>query len=243
MYEHDREEHTRFPQNRTYTVTLPKPELSRLGEMRDYLEGRNLDYHVARYNGWYPSTEAGDQLPRIVMPCSINKWGYYWQARAMISEQNWASASHSQYLSSGIKPKPLLRYQSPHAPREEALGRLYATTGPAGMANTMKWPLLVTEGPTDALAGCMLGVDVVFLMGLTPPTAAKVALAAIARSYTQLIFVADADSLDGMLKVMVYYAGLGFQTTVVSPPQDCKDLAEASEEARAAWFKGTACHP
>src|SRR3990167_5064168 len=76
---------------------LPVADASQLATMADYLVGRGLSYQLARENCWYPSTSAGDALPRVVVPAHGNLTTGFWQARAMAP----------------VEP----RWQSPHGPR------------------------------------------------------------------------------------------------------------------------------
>src|SRR3990167_8886082 len=73
-----------------------------VADMKRYLQGRRLDYGVATFNGWYPSNQAGDTLPRIVIPGTMGSEathvvtpggashhmtrsrGPFWQARTLV---------------------------------------------------------------------------------------------------------------------------------------------------------------
>ncbi|MCI0561510.1 MAG: toprim domain-containing protein, partial [Nitrososphaera sp.] len=112
-------------------------------KMKEYLASRELDFDLAKSNGWYPSHDAGDLFPRIVIP-AMNKAGRsYWQARDM----------------SG---KAMKRYQSPKVPRGDSIIQTWP-------ANKMHYrSFAIVEGPMDALAAAQTGLPGISLMGCNP---------------------------------------------------------------------------
>jgi len=196
------------PTDRPYCKRLPllDTKLSLSGEMRRYLEGRGLDYFLAAKNMWYPSTDAGDASPRIVMPGTSHIYGnVYWQARAM--DDN---------------PK---RYQSPYAPRGDAV--------------IVVWPRnkrisrsVVVEGPMDALAAAELGALGVALMGATPPDESLLLTATLVRG-TICIVVADCDAVEAATRFYTFLLDAKVDTRM-AVPAPYKDLAEMPSAERKA---------
>lgn len=177
---------------------LPPMAISRLDDMRAHLEQRGLSYPLARKNGWYPSEQAGDAHPRIVVPAtSGNPNNRFWQARLMVS----ANAP---------------RWQSPHAVRDDAITLVWPETRPA--------PSIITEGPMDALAAAMLGYCGLGLLGITPPDAALQLVATLASRPAYLIL--DLDALDESPRLVRRLIDVGVHTTALST-YPYKDLAEA----------------
>ena len=192
-----------------------------VADMKRYLLGRRLDYGVATFNGWYPSNQAGDTLPRIVIPGIMTVRGPFWQARTLV----------------GGEP----RYQSPGGERNGAVivVRPYAATDRA----------VVVEGPMDALVAAMgsevthvvtpgggshrmggqLGIAV---MGNNPgmATLETVARQCIHLGIRSILFVPDLDSPGAFAVALGVLAAGGFRCEMRIPPQ--KDLAACDDGQR-----------
>jgi len=123
MYEHEYKER-KEPRDIVHT---PMPDYApNLNPMMfAYLHDRELDYDLARQNGWYPTRTRG---PRVVIPCTNNAGFNYWQARAMDDNE--------------------LRYDSPAVPRKDSIVLLW----PPKKTFTVSKIVVITEGPMDALA-------------------------------------------------------------------------------------------
>lgn len=106
-------------------IVMPSPVAQYERAMYEYLDARELDYNLARSNGWYASITRG---PRIIIPC-INTAGFnYWQARSMTNHP--------------------IRYDSPPIPRKDSIVFLWAvgkkdtiviTEGPCDALAAAEW--------------------------------------------------------------------------------------------------------
>ena len=172
--------------------------------MHLYLSERALCVRTALENKWYPSDEAGDTLPRIVIPATSGIPGnVYWQARAMVATEK--------------------RYQSPCAPRGDAIIVVWGHP-------PCHEEIVLVEGPMDALAAAEFGYTSVALMGGTPPEA----IALISRMHTlshSFVVVPDRDDMALMLNAAVAMLDLGHRVRVVDP-YPAKDLAALSRSER-----------
>lgn len=128
---------------------MPEGDYSLDDAMADYLSDRDLSFSLALHNGWYPSREAGDSYPRIVIPARSSIPGLkFWQARA---------------IDSGVEP----RYQSPHGNRYDSVVDIMPTR--KSRAKSYDKYVFVTEGPMDALAVAELGYRSIATLGNCPP--------------------------------------------------------------------------
>lgn len=189
---------------REWCHRLPPEDRGAIDLMIRYLRDRNLDAELAFNNYWYPSRAAGDQWLRVVTPASSEITGnHFWQARAV-----------DKFVEK--------RYQSPHAPRGDAVIAVWPRGTPRITA--------VVEGPMDALAAAGEGCLGIALMGATPPGECFRLTAKLACG-TMAIIVADSDALGAAskwaLKLLNY--GLGVKLT---SPHPHKDLAEAPQRER-----------
>jgi len=142
-YNHEIREQRERPAKSSRSHLLPRIAQDLLVDQDRYLARRGLDPHTARFNGWYPSRNAGDSAARIVIPASPAGLGF-WQARAMDPEES-------------------KRYQSPHGDRKNAVIVVYSL-------RAMVKRLVICEGPMDALAAAAVGATGIALMGNTPPS-------------------------------------------------------------------------
>ena len=122
-----------------FNLVMPTANNALSAYVDAYLEDRGLNPRVAEANFWYPSSEAGDDRPRIVIPASATPPNVYWQARAIDGDE-----------------EP--RYQSPSAPRGDACILVW----PKAINRSQ---LVVAEGPLDALAAADAGYVGVATMG------------------------------------------------------------------------------
>lgn len=194
------------------SLTLPKvsDNLDAVKQGQLYLSRRDLSWPVAFQNGWYVSTEAGDGVPRLVMPAvSRNPLHKYWQARSLDDAEP--------------------RYQSARASRMDALITVYPRT----FANRT---FFVTEGPMDALALAMLRCRAASFMGVywsdEQMEHLQERIKACIPFVQQVVFVADNDPIgisslsDAMVKFDLPIPAALFA------PSGAKDVAALSPERR-----------
>lgn len=190
---------------REFNGTMPRLCASLWHVMEHYLNSRHISMAIAKRNGWYPSASAGDRDARIVIPATASDPGnVYWQARA-------------------VSDMATPRYQSPYAPRGDAV--------------VVAWPIYstakrsaVVEGPMDALAAAEQGLIGVALMGAMPPPAA-IALTRSIIHDTMALVVIDSDAPEAMTTVYTQLCAMGVSCKLRNPyPQ--KDLAECTREKR-----------
>ena len=174
-----------------------------------YLEERKLDPDLAKENGWFPSTEAGDSFLRIVIPARTHKAGHvYWQAR-------------------DVTGKAFLRYQSPKGPRHEALVVVTPEGDPADYLGNV-----IVEGPMDALAAAMEGYVGYALLGMKPSTATLRHLALLIEDHCDLntAVCLDRGETANAIKVSMFLSSQGYPAAVAELPE--KDLAQCLPSVR-----------
>lgn len=185
-------------------------------EMLAYLEQRHLDPTLAQENGWYPSLDAQDCYPRIVISAITHKAGHvYWQAR-------------------DITGKAFIRYQSPQGPRHEALVRVFPYDKPLG--------IVIVEGPMDALAAAGEGYVGIALMGMTPSKATLYHLFLLIEDNRELdtLVVLDRDSAANGIRICLAVAAQGYTCRIATLPE--KDLAKCLPEVRRKFLKQNFCN-
>lgn len=172
----------------------------------NYIRGRGLDPELAIQNGWYPSTEAGDDAPRVVIPAlargaDLNR---FWQARLMTGE-------------------PYRRYESPHGCRRgDALVVTRSLYGAIFLGNC------ITEGPMDALAAAEVGFWGIAMLGTNPPPeATEHMLYLVVGGNAPTVVVSDEGAIDVALK---WWGGIPGSLILTTYPY--KDLAEMPREER-----------
>lgn len=206
-YEHDRAE--KPDAEKHYCTALPKRADYLWPAMQVYLEDRGLDYHLAVENGWYPSDQANDDFPRVVIPATSAIAGnVYWQARDLTGDAN-------------------IRYQSPFASRGDAIVVVWPRGNPARVKRAA-----MVEGPADALAAAGAGLLGVALMGSAPPWKALALAAKLC--YDRLVLVVldrDAAGCVSVTRTVPYLVQCGLQVKVVDPYPH-KDLAKVPKELR-----------
>lgn len=182
----------------------PDQGLASLG--RQYLIGRGLDADLAWDNGWYTSAQAGDEEPRIVVPCTGKITKGFWQARAIV-------------------PGVAKRWLSPHGPRGDAVALVYPSP-------TRRDRIVVVEGPMCALAAAGLGFLGVSLLGATPSREVMGFVSWLCRG-TRTILLADSDSPATMAALVPVLAEAGVPVELRIPSRG-KDLADLSPLERSA---------
>lgn len=207
-YEHERPNHERkFPKGKH----APLPALAAdLWPMFDaYLTSRGLDSVTARGNRWYPSRSARDTQPRIVIPGTNSAGLSYWQARAMVPD-----------------PK---RYQSPMVQRGDSIIVVWPLPDETVGHVSASIPLVVAEGPMDALAAASSGFIGLSVMGSRPPEEVLDFVAGYL-SRRAIIVAADTDFPADAARIMAYLAAKGRKCTLLQPTS--KDLAAMPVKAR-----------
>lgn len=185
---------------------MPAVDSSLWNLMETYLEGRGLDCPTAKKNGWYPSSCAGDEYMRVVIPATNLKGLAYWQARAMIK---------------GDEP----RYQSPSVSRGDSIIQVYPL-----YKDWMPF-LIVCEGPMDALAAASSGMRAVALMGTSPTDETLDMLMAVAADTEHISYFTDRDALSEAMQLTQRLMKRGLSMTI-SNPSPYKDLAAIPKKKR-----------
>lgn len=208
-YDHEREGRT-VDDTRPFNQSMPPVNEGLWLRMQYYLRQRELSFDLAKTNGWYPSSNAGDRDARIVIPATASEHNVYWQARSM-------------------EPHPVLRYQSPYAPRGDALIIVWPKDPPKGVA--------VSEGPMDGLAAAGEGWIGVGMMGVTPPLAALQLLVKVCTG-KRTILIEDTDMNGALRRSMLFLLARGVKSELrlLYP---FKDLAVVPKEKRTPMIEGT----
>ena len=203
MYEFERREAAEPPRAKPFCTARPAHDASLDASMSAYLDQRGLSPGLAFNNGWYPSRMAGDALPRVVIPASSRQPGnHYWQARAMIETPQ--------------------RFESPHGvARGDALVFVAPWQVRAG-------PVVIVEGPMDALAAAGEGFPALALLGATPPDEV-IEYAAALLGGTLGILVLDADGRVARVAPRLSVCGVRIRLRL---PYPYKDLAAAPFQER-----------
>lgn len=202
-YDHEWKE--RVNENRP-AYPMPSRGDAATDEAARYISHRDLSPDLAFVNGWYGSQEAGDSYRRVVIPALNTKGSPYWQARA---------------LAEIAGP----RYQSPSSPRHDSIVIVLPFIGEA-----IKLPLVIAEGPFDALAAAECNYVAVGLMGNNPPT---VVWDHIFTRYCKrpVIVVADADGVGQAVRWQAQLAVRGMKSKL-AVPVGVKDLAAMPKDQR-----------
>lgn len=186
----------------------------------DFLEDRGACLRLAKLNAWYPSRQAGDDMPRVVIPAtSRDPSNQFWQARLLFTPGR------------PDDPSPPKRYQSPHAARGDAIIVTHPDEdAPAGT--------VLVEGPFDALAASELGFVGVALMGNTPSDEVLNHAAEWLKAGPPALFCPDGDAMpqtgDLVHRLLLHHGVNNLRVVSVYP---CKDLAEMSLDERRRAFR------
>ena len=175
-------------------------------QMREYLEGRDLNYGLAIYNGWYPGYYSGS---RIIVPCFRSNGTLWWQGRALPD-------NHST-----------LRWDSPSGPRGDAI----AIVRPKTVSN---WCACV-EGPMDALAMAELGYVGIAILGSNPSIAVIGHLAQVMTA-SDRILIPDSDAVDRWVHIQSCLVGFGINARICLVEAGYKDVASMPLEDRREFF-------
>ncbi len=216
IYEHEHKEHRK---QRPKNVPMPFMNEKLWPDFDQYLAGRGLDPDLARFNEWYPSTDAGDPIPRVVIPCSNSLGRVYWQARAM---DGMLTPFHL----------PVKRYQSAHTDRSESV----VITWPFSEFFPVAYGVAVLEGPLDALAASSAGWVGVALMGDKPPAECIEYVVRIFSPYSVWRVVPDKDMPKLGAQVVRALGMLGKKAKLVDT-RPYKDLAAAPAEERQGYLE------
>ena len=200
----------------------------------EYLGGRGLNHTLARGFGWYPARYNG---PRLIVPCVRTDPYAFWQGRLIDTVPKELYCSDCQ-----IDPGPNYqlcmdnhrcshwkRWDSPSGLRGDAL--VYLT--PTHLI--LEGPLLVVEGPLDALAIAEFGYDVVAILGATPPGVVlnHIAVLAQARERTpRVLWIPDKDAVNPAMKRQAALGTMGVLVNMQMLPGAYKDFAEIPREER-----------
>jgi len=215
-YDQDRDEWLERLRDKTaaqvlkpYADRLPPKDETYWPEFDNYLLSRGLSPRIARANQWYPSANAGDNEPRIVIPATSDQPGnHFWQARLI-----------------GCGEK---RYQSPHGVASGDACIVVYPTDTGGLTESV-----VVEGPVCALAAAMTGRLGIALMGADPPEE-RLGLTYTRVRGTICYIVPDLDRIDALTKVLVYLANRGVECRLRVP--SAKDFADMSPLNRERFF-------
>ena len=209
-YEHERPKRRNVVTEPLAPLVLPPLDPELWGIFEWSLQCRYLNPAIAVLNHWYPTSEAGDTEPRIVIPGTPISRGPFWQARAM----------------SGAA---LLRYQSPHGPREDSIVVVFPGKWNGGQ-------LVIVEGPMDALAAAGEDQYGIALMGNTPPLEVleNVVHQIGIIEPRSILFVEDQDAAGSLVRIMPYVLSYVGKETVcrLTVAYPGKDLAACSPAER-----------
>ncbi len=194
----------------------PYPEESRrlLPAMKAYLHGRRLSFTTAKNNCWYATDTITEEDPimRIVIPC-VNPVGRpYWQGRAMLS-------SHK------------LRYRSAKGGRFQSIVVVWPQCGGMFPVSSNQKPIILVEGPMDALVAAGMGHLSISTMGAL---FSDYALTYITRNVNldiPLIVIPDVDCPEFGIHVIKAMASDG-RKCVMRVSEEGDDLAAASNKER-----------
>lgn len=193
----------------------PERALHVESQAREYIARRGLRWDLATRNGWYGTDTAMDSWPRVVIPATSRlASNRYWQARCLLND-------------SIIKARDIKRYQSPFAPRGDAI----VVVWPDKLA--LEVTVALVEGPMDALAAAGSGAVGIGLMGVTPSVEVidhvKQLIHAI---HGPLRAIADLDAVPAMARVLSRLNGAGSGNVKLNTAYPYKDLAAAPDLVR-----------
>lgn len=212
-YSYDERAERRAQQKDQPEVKFPPVNPELWSAFYGYLDGRGLDAELARTNGWYPTSQAKDSIPRILIPGKRTDGKVFWQARA-------------------IDPKEKRRYESPSGVRGDALIVVEPDFGEyaAGRA-------ALVEGPMDALAAAECGVIGISLMGNTPNKESLEHVVKLLENIQLLYIVSDSDALRESTHTMTWLRLRTKAKAQLWYPHPYKDLADMPFEKRAMRFE------
>lgn len=199
--------------DKPYCTTRPARSLNDndLNAVNNYLRSRDLDIHIAKHNGWYPSRTAGDEELRVVIPClSADLTNRYWQGRRLTD----------------TKEKFPLRYTSPtNVRRGDALAVVRDSH------RESKGTVLV-EGPMDALAAAGIGFLGIAWMGTSPGEEPLVLARKLIQPNRPIYIVSDRDAVAAATRIWSHFVGAYLINTY-----PFKDLAAMPKAERENWLR------
>jgi len=221
--------------DRPFSSSMPRGcfTVSSWALMASYLGIRQLSFDTARQNGWYPSWDAGDANPRIVIPATATGGNLYWQARLMEKKDGRSESSVHLLDNTHIAPPPI-RYMSPFAPRGDAIVVVWPLPAPLPRANRRN-TVIIAEGPMDALAAAGHGFMGVALMGLRPPEQSLDLTAKLFRD-KMCGLVADSNGQEAMSAILIWLSSRGIACKLILV-QPYDDLADIPNLARGRYLK------
>lgn len=173
-------------------------------DMTRYLWSRDLLDIVAEDNGWYPSYNAGDAHPRIVIPATNTLKYNYWQARQFGDSPHYFAASWK-----------FIRYQSPiGVPR---LDSIIVCRPHAHLGGVVKNHLVITEGPFCALAAACEGFMGIATMGNRPTVDTIQHLVKYTKRHHTVTIMADRDDVPAGYSLAAQLARHGVVAKVREP--------------------------
>lgn len=207
-------------------IPAPQADDTLTKAMRDYLQGRNLDYLSARRAGWFAAVFYG---PRIIIPCIRTDGGTWWQARLIGGLGVEAAPENIKVLPPGTQK----RWQGCRGYRHDAVCFIH---GDSSM------PTIIVEGPMDALAAAGLGYPACAILGVDPPKVVYDHVAKlVARSYlrNKAIILPDMDRVARWQETQQELGQRGVNGVLRQIPGGYKDLAECPLEFRKEFLSGT----
>jgi len=204
----------------------PKETPHLLPAMKAYLHGRNLSYTTALRNYWYPTEKIRerDPVPRIVIPCTNRYDRPYWQGRAILPHDLRYRSAKGGRFGSIVVVWPIM----PLVDKDGEVKTMCALWG--------RQPVVLCEGPMDALAAASLGYFSIATMGAL---FSKYALAYLENKIgtdVSVIVVPDLDCPEFGTQISLLLSCRQRDVTM-RMPVGAKDLAGMAPKAREELLK------
>lgn len=205
----------------------PKETKRLIPVMKAYLHGRDLSYETAIENGWYPTDRVRERDPvvRIVIPATNEHGRPYWQARAMLPHDLRYRSAKGGRFGSIVIVWPML-------PLVDKKGEVRSIRAVWGCP-----PMVLVEGPMDALAAADLGHFSIATMGALFFNYALKYIKRYVNIKTPVIVIPDLDLPDFGVENVIALAKAG-RKVVMRLPVGGKDLAKMKPKAREALLRG-----
>lgn len=218
-----------YPHERSWKPTdttrdatpLPEPDKALQEAMRYYLESRQLSYECAVEKGsWYAAYYRG---PRIIIPCLRSDGKKpWWQGRLIDTLRN--SREKLQF--------EMKRWDGARGYRGDAVCYISAD---------FSRPVLIVEGPMDALAAASCGFPAIAVLGSMPPQLVfDQVVRLVETSYRKgsCFIVPDADRLGDWANTQAQLGARGVYGSIQQLPGGFKDLAEMPQPERQEFLDG-----